>query len=170
VDLDLEQMLSRADAELESAESELQAIQQRLEELRAIKRGVKLAMQRYGSDITGSSPPMRDANQATTNGDEAPRSSCESIPAGGLAAPLLSPDAPHGDLCIEVLRVLKRPASSLQVRDHLMQRGRELDAEQVRNAFQYMLKRGRVVRTEPGVWALPEHTSPNRQVLANRRV
>ena len=172
MDLDLEQMLSQADAELESAESELQAVQQRVEEIRAIKRGVQLAMQRYGGGVTGSSPSTGDAatQASTANGDDFLRTSPQSTPTGHSIASLIRPDTPHGDMCIEILRELKRPASSLEVRDHLVERGHGLDIEQVRNAFQYMLRRRRVVRTKPGVWALPEHFPLNRQVPANRRV
>jgi hypothetical protein len=151
--MDLDDMLSRADNELAAAEAELEAAQQRVAELRTIQQGVRLALQRYGRGSTVVHVP---AAEQTTPGDDATAKATSRTPQGiRQAGSHPKSEVNQSDLCIETLQEFARPASSAEVRERLRQRGHEYDPEQIRATFAYLLRKERVVRVSPGVWALP---------------
>jgi hypothetical protein len=124
--VDLEELLARATAELQTAEAEYQAAQKRVDELRTMQDGMRLAMKRYGpaeasapravlgmqgashGDVGASNasaePPLRD----TTHGDVAASNASAEPPLrdtthGDVAASNASAEPPlrdttHGDV------------------------------------------------------------------------
>ncbi len=154
--MDLEEMLGRATAELESAEAELRATQQRVEELRTIQQGVQLAIQRYGHTVTLPTPPLAEAAPVpNSDGDDAGVANDPSTSSRlQLTVIPAKPDVTHSDLCMEALREFGRPASSTEIRERLKQRGHQFNAEQTRGTMAYLLRKQRVIRTAPGVWVL----------------
>ena len=153
--MDLDDMLRRADAELAAAETELQAAQQRVTELRTIQQGVRLALQRYGRGST----VVPAAERATPGEDAAAMATSKTPQSIREAGSHRRSEVNQSDLCIETLEEFARPASSADVRERLRQRGHEYDPEQIRATFAYLLRKERVVRVSPGVWALPSDHS-----------
>jgi hypothetical protein len=160
--MDPEEMLSRATAELESAETELRAAQQRVEELRTIKQGIQLAMQRYGHAVTLPTPSL--GNDASVPGSGGGGVLYDSSTASRLHETTNHAKSvvTQSDLLVETLKESGRPTTSMEIRQRLRQRGHELTAEQTRGGLAYLLRKERVVRTAMGVWALPEHATTAR--------
>ena len=136
--LDLEEMLRRANEDLERKESEFQAAQARLEasrtqmeELRAMRDGAQKLVERYG-----------DAGSAAIDG------------AFGSADPGEASQAERAqtDRCLDVLGELGKPTNTAELHQILP----DLDFEQVRSAMGYLLRKGRVKRVGKATWALPE--------------
>jgi hypothetical protein len=142
--MNLEDLLKQSAEELATAEADLQAAQQKVDELRTIHEGMRLAQQRYGQQIQAVPASQTRTAKASSNAGRRPRRKTTK-----RSQPSLS------DKCYQVLVDDKRPASSAEVREILEGQGYVLDAEQVRSAFAYLLRRERVVRVETGVWDLP---------------
>ena len=161
--MDLEQMLTRATAELESAEVELQAAQQRVEELRTIQQGIQLAIQRYGHTVAQPAPTVADAAVVSNPGDDGARATNDPSMSSRVPETVVHArsDWRHSDLCLEALREFGRPASSTEIRERLSQRGHQFTAEQTRGTMAYLLRKQRVVRTAPGVWTLGGRATTN---------
>jgi hypothetical protein len=151
--MNLDEMLTRNTADLEAAEAELRTVQQRVDELRTINEGMRLALERYGQ------APTTDPAQAGSR--DQGRTSTAKAAAGAARRPRRKPtrrshpQVSQSELCLGVLREVGRPISSAEVRDHLADQGHDFDAEQIRAAFAYLLRKERVVRVEAGVWSLP---------------
>jgi hypothetical protein len=152
--MDLDDMLAQSTVELESAEADLQAAQQRVEELRTIQEGIRLAKNRYGQAQAATQ------GQAATLTGTVPSASPKA--AGSPARRPRRRPAKRGhsqvnqsDLCLALLAELGRPVSSTEARERLGAQGHIYDAEQIRGAFAYLLRKEKIVRVEAGVWALP---------------
>ena len=160
--MDPEQMLSRATAELEAAEAELRAAQQRVEELRTIQQGIQLAIQRYGHAVTLPTPTQGDTAPVPSSGGDGGQaaiyapSSSSPVPSTIIHSTVV---VTHSDLCMETLKEFGRPTSSTEIRERLRQRGHEFNAEQTRGTMAYLHRKQRVTRTAPGVWVLREHAA-----------
>jgi hypothetical protein len=176
--MDLEEMLARATAELEAAEAEYRAAQQRLDDLRTMREGMRLAMERYGPATPENANSGAAAGQpvnGTAQGSEPTaganvKQTAHGQAHGVLAAPKRTaastrrpkrrtarrqkPAANQTDICIAALAEFGRAASNAEIRERLSEQGHNFDAEQVRSAFSYLMRRERVVRVQPGVWAL----------------
>lgn len=159
----LDEMLARNTAELQAAETELQVVQQRVDELRTINEGMRLAMERYGqaspTEPTATAP-REQGRTSTSKATTTPNRRTRRKPTKRA-----QPQASQSELCLGVLAEVGKPISSMDVRDHLERQGHNLDAEQVRAAFAYLLRKDRVVRVEAGVWALPSNQEPSRAVV-----
>ena len=157
--MDLDDMLTQSTAELESAEADLQAAQQRVDELRTIQEGIRLAKNRYGhvqaTTEDETAPPTATATVTSTKTPVSParRPRRRSAKRG-------HPQVSQSDLCLGLLGELGRPASSAEVRAQLAEQGHTYDPEQIRAAFAYLLRKEKVVRVEAGVWALPPREIP----------
>jgi hypothetical protein len=157
--MDLDDMLTQSTAELESAEADLQAAQQRVDELRTIQEGIRLAKNRYGqaqASTQGQTAPPAGTTPAAspkTAGSQARRPRRRSPKRGH------SP-VNQSDLCLALLAELGRPVSSTEARNRLAEQGHTYDAEQIRGAFAYLLRKDKIVRVEAGVWALPPNQNP----------
>ncbi len=159
--MDPEQMLTRATVELEAAEAELRVAQQRVEELRTIQQGIQLAIQRYGHAVALPTPTLEDTAHVPSPGGDSGEAVYDPSTSSRVPETMIhvKSDVTHSDLCIATLREFGRPARSTEIRERLRQRGKEFDADQTRGTMAYLLRKKRVVRTAPGVWALPEHAT-----------
>jgi len=168
--VDLDEMISRATAEIDEAEAQLRAAQARLGELVTIRDRLLRAEQRYapgGTSPAMSAPPVAAAPAGTAlPASLADASALVLVPGqdGGGAQEQEDTEAaqeiPQTDLCITALGEFTRPATALQIRDKLAEAGYELTRDQVRSALGYLLRKKRVARTKPGLWRLPRPASP----------
>ncbi len=167
--MDLDEMLMKSTTELESAEADLLAAQRRVDELRTIQEGIRLAKNRYGEAQPApqdQSEPLAAAQAGLSN----PKSGGgASRRRRGRPAKRGHPQVSQSDLCLKLLADLARPVSSGEVRERLVQKGHAYDAEQIRSAFAYLFRKGKVVRVEPGVWELPQQQSQASEAPATYR-
>ena len=156
--MDLEDMLSRVTAELDAAEAELVAATKRREELRTIQQGIKLAMARYGGAVATPTPSAGDTTPPSGSDGGGANVLHDTAPASHVHAAVnhVKSERNQSDRCVETLREIGRPASTVEVRERLRQRGYEYDAEQIRSTLHYLRRKERVIRTAPGVWAVPD--------------
>lgn len=174
--MDLSQIRRTAAANLESAEAELEALQQRVEELRIVVQGLDLAEKLYSDP--GVVPPTSDGNKRPDlqirdrSSAQATSYAIEVKPAAELGIQVKT-EIPQSDLCLAALKDFDQPVSSAQIRERLNHQGYEFNAEQIRGAMAYLLRKDRVVRTSPGMWAVPEQLQTlqngvNGQFTSNR--
>jgi hypothetical protein len=163
--VDLDDMISRAKAEIAEAETQLRAAQAHLGELVTIRDRLREAEQRYAV--------APSASARTTDGPAQPIAALPDLPAAGLsdaaqhdpaaerhdAGDDLRQDIPQTALIEDALTNFSRPATPLQIRDRLAEDGHDLTREQVRSALGYLLRKKRVARPKPGYWRLPRQTA-----------
>jgi hypothetical protein len=153
--VDFEEMFTRATAELDVAETKLQAAQQRVEELRTIRDGMRLAMERYGP--AKPSPPGQDEPEGTKGASTGTKVTAgtkrRTVRRRQTGRP--APEVSQTDLCIVTLTEFGRPTSTTEIRDRLLENGHSYNPEQIRSALAYLLRQNRVERVTNGVWALP---------------
>jgi hypothetical protein len=159
--MNLDEWLAQCTTDLAEAETALQAAQQRVTELRTIQEGIQLAKERYGhEDQTTPLAGQSRSPKATSSGGRKTR----------RKAPARRPQRGHSDLCMKVLMATSdKQIASTTAREVLAEQGHELDAEQVRNGFAYLVRKGLVIREEAGLWALKpsadaNHTAASRDV------
>ncbi len=128
--LDTDKIIRQVDLDLEAAESQLRAAQDRVQELRTIRDGLRLAAQRYGS--------VQIHVQAVYSDD---------------------PDAGHpsgdsqSDHCFDVLAKIGRRATTQEIREKVNEAsGKTYSHEQIRSALGYLLRKKRIKRAGPGLW------------------
>ncbi len=143
--MNLEEWLTQSAADLAEAETELEAAQQKVDELRTMHEGLLLAKQRYGQEDQAAPqvPQGRTSRTPSGTGRKTKRKTVR------------RPQRGHSDLCYQVLLdSASREFSSVDAREVLAEQGHELDAEQVRNGFAYLVRKGLVDRVDNGLWAL----------------
>jgi hypothetical protein len=166
--VDLEKMVAQATTDLEAAEAQLHAAQQRVEELRTIRDGLRLGMERYGSAELGSADVHGTATYGVTGASSTVTAGSTRVTVTSArrrrpakrrpAARRPNPEVSQTELCITALKDFAKPASTTEIRERLNEGGHQYDAEQIRSALAYLLRRERVVRLGsgvPGVWTLP---------------
>jgi hypothetical protein len=133
-------MLGRATADLEQSEREYRLIQQRLEdarsrveELRAMRDGARMLLERYGDD----KPPDGGSDL------------------GELSSLSVITEVSQTDLCEKELRELGRPATTREIHERLSAAGYKFNFEQVRSALGYLKRKDRVERAGPATWQFP---------------
>jgi len=151
--VNVDEWLAASAAELAEAEADLRAAEQRVAELRTIREGIQLAQQRYGQEEQAGSPvaQSRPAKAGSGAGRKTRRKAAR------------RPQRGHSDLCYKVLiATTEKQLDQATAREKLVEQGYELDAEQVRNGFAYLVRVGRAVRIETGVYALADrnHVGP----------
>jgi hypothetical protein len=151
--MDIKAVLARAAAELEEAEVQAAAIQARVQDLRAMRDGLQLAMDKY-DPADGSISATSQVGEIAVAGDGED---------GGVQLPLgiPTPDSVAGersqsDLAMDVVSALARPTETVEVRNLLKAAGWNYSQEQVRSALTYLLRTERIIRVAPGTWALPK--------------
>lgn len=143
--MNLDEWMTQCTADLAEAEAKLQAAQARVTELRTIQEGIQLAKQRYGHEDQAdpSVTQSRPAKSVSNRGRPVRRKSAR------------RPLRGHSDLCLNlVTETASRQIDLDAACEALAEQGYELDREQVRNGFGYLLRTGQVVRVDPGVYAL----------------
>jgi hypothetical protein len=130
--VDTETIIRQVGIDLEAAEAQLGAAQDRVQELRTIREGLRLAAQRYGQVQT----PVQPVDSGAPDADDALTSISQT------------------DLCYDVLVVkIGRRAATQEIREKANETpGRDLSHEQVRNALGYLLRKKRIKRIAPGLW------------------
>lgn len=155
--MDVRAALARAIAELAGAEAELRSAQERVDQLRTIRDGLELAVERYVSDQDGVA--AREIERAI-------RPSCAATAAGAsengsTASPLAQSESGSPmEISYDALETLSGPASTDEVHSKAVESGHPLNREQVRNALTYLRKIGRIERVAPGTWVIPPGTGP----------
>src|SRR5260370_33173350 len=111
--MNLDEMLTRNTAELEAAEAELHAVQQRVDELRTINEGMRLALERYGRASTTeqaqAAPRDQGASRAKTAASSTRRPRRKSTKRS-------QPQEGQRQLCLGALARYGEPASSAEAR------------------------------------------------------
>ena len=134
--MDLDEMITKAAADLADAEAQFRAAQERMKELETIRDGLTLAKQRYGATSIGVPAARPEAEVASPEGT--------------------GPELPaQTDLCLMALREFGRTVTVQEVREKLAAAGHELTRDQVRNALGYLLRKKRIVRPAAGQWRVP---------------
>ncbi len=114
-----------------------------MDELRAMRDGAQRLRERYGRDSREAEP--------------------DPIPvAGSLVPPERDEDAgekSQTDLCLELMENVRVPLATDRATELLVAEGHALSSDQVRSAFQYLMKKGKIVRVAPKTWALPSPDS-----------
>jgi hypothetical protein len=132
--------MRRVEEDLEVAEAELRAAEGRVQELRTVREGLRIAQERYSDKITGPSAavPLKASGDAAQpapvsvklNGDTDVR----------IAGFRLV------DATMHVLRTVNRPLTTREVYDRMQHAGRHENYEQVRNSLNYLKRVERVKR------------------------
>jgi len=137
--VDTETIIGQVDIDLEAAEAQLRAAQDRVQELRTIREGLRLAAQRYGQVQIPAQPVDSGAPDAD----------------GALTS------ISQTDRCYNVLAKIGRRATTQEIREKANETpGHDLGHEQVRNALGYLLRKKRIKRIAPGLWEpLPQIVS-----------
>lgn len=134
--MDLDEMITKAAAELVEAEAQFRAAQERMKELETIRDGLTLAKKHYGS-VQASGPAVRtEADTGSLPGADYERS--------------------QTDLVHDALGTFNGTVQVQDIREALAALGHDLSRDQVRNALGYLLRKGRVVRPVAGQWRLPD--------------
>lgn len=167
--MDLDEMLMKSTAELESAEADLLAAQQRVDELRTIQEGIRLAKNRYGEAQPAPQNQSERLAAAETGLSNSKPGAGTSRRRRGRPARRGHPQVSQSEICLKLLADLARPVSSAEVRELLVEQGHAYDAEQIRSAFAYLFRKGKVVRVEPGVWELPQQQNKGSEAPASYR-
>jgi hypothetical protein len=159
--VNIDEWLVQSAAELAEAEADLHAAELRVAELRTIREGIQLAQQRYGQeDRSASSAAQSRPTKAASGGGR--KTTRRKTPAKR------APQRGHSDLCYKVLTATtEKQLDQATAREMLAEQGHELDAEQVRNGFAYLVRKGQAIRVETGVYAL-NPSSPLNQVATQR--
>jgi hypothetical protein len=151
----LDEWLKQSTEELAVAEADLQAAQQRVTELRTIQDGIRLAQQRYGQqDLAEPAASESRPAKAASNAGRRTRRKTASKTAK-------RPHTGHSTLCYDTLVELGGRTSTTEVTKVLLERGYDIDSEQVRNSFAYLVRKGQVERVEAGVWSLATTPADN---------
>jgi hypothetical protein len=150
--MDLDEMLTQSTAELEAAEADLHAAQQRVDELRTIQEGIRLAKSRYGQTVTNQQGGPRPA--AGQTGLANTKTTSNPTRRRRRSAKRTQPQASQSEQCLQLLTEFNRSATNAEVREELANRGYVYDPEQIRAAFAYLLRKQKVMRVAPGEWAL----------------
>lgn len=144
VNVEVEEIIRRADADLEEAEAQLRAAMGRVNELRTIRDGLRYALQRYGTlRGTAVSESVAEA-QAIGPGDQA---------IGHL-------EGSQTDQVFETLAAFGRPAKTQEVFEKLQAAGAGYTFEQVRNALGYLVRKKKIKRVGRALWEPSESTPP----------
>lgn len=136
MDVDLETVLARIQADRAEAEAQLRVIQGRLDELTSMEAGVQVA-------VSASRKYAPAALQATHHEDRTPTQERR-------WATLTNMDA-----AVAALAEIGRPASTREVYEKLRSAGRPEDFEQVRAAFGYLKRKKKIERASAGLWQPP---------------
>jgi hypothetical protein len=144
--MNLDEWMAQCTADLAKAEADLVKAQQKVEELRTIQEGVRLAQQRYGQPE--QTPPPSPGRTSRAAGQRTRRKP-KRVHTG------------YSTLCYDTLVELGGQSSTAKIHEVLTERGHDIDTEQVRNSFAYLVRKGQVTRVENGVWSLEPPTDPN---------
>ena len=149
--MDVRTALARAVAELEGAEAELRSAQERVNQLRTIRDGLELAVERYVSDLDGVAG--RETERVVPSSDTGGAAGTPEHRTVSQAAQ--SEPESHTEISYDALKSLSGPQSTDEVHGRVVEHGHPLNREQVRNALTYLRKTGRIIRVAPGTWAIP---------------
>jgi hypothetical protein len=140
--MDLDQMIKMAAAELEEAEAQFHAAQERVKQLETIRDGLSYAKERYGRQLVEPRPGPGVDGDGDGGGD------------GRIGASRGSKSV--GDLVLDTLAAFGRPASTQEIFDRLTAEGHPLrDKEQVRSAAGYLSRRKKKIArsaSNPNLW------------------
>jgi hypothetical protein len=165
--VDTRTALARAVAELDDAEAKLQVAQARVQELRTIRDGLQLAVERYDKPLTdtGAAVDRLSVDKGQPQEAEAPRPASPGTrnAARGKRRKKGKAEARNTDLALAALKEHgSGPTSTREVLDWTTAHGHTLRYDQVRGALSWLLETGRVERVAPATWMLPrEEVSPN---------
>ncbi|SRR6266851_5854477 len=144
-------MLERASSDLERAESDFRAAQERvaaaqrhMDELRAMRNGALMLVERYGGAVPAT--PAADTGGAVdvlnVNREEA-------------APPEITQEVPQTERVVGLFREYGTSLNTKQVGEKMP----DLSPDQVRSALGYLKRKGRIVRVGPATWRLPQESA-----------
>lgn len=144
--MDVEEIIRRADEDLVTAEAQLRAArdrveeaQRRVDELHELRRGFALAIERYGD----AAPP---AGAEVSAPAESP---------GGEPALRSWQELSLAEACLAALAEFGRPATTSEIHSKLAEAGRSVKSEQLRSSLGYLERRAkRIKRAGRALWDL----------------
>jgi len=164
--VDIEAIMRRVEADLETAQASLRAAQGRVNELLTVREGLRLAVERYSDELTASGPtsltesPASEEQERTETLTLVPAVTGVGTPG---AAPSINPSTSNGagsalpfrqaDACMILLEQAGRPLTTREVFERMQKAGRPENHEQVRSALTY-LKRVRRIRRVGHEWEI----------------
>jgi hypothetical protein len=147
MDVDLDEMLERASADLERAESDFRAAQERMaaaqrhmDELRAMRDGALRLVERYGH-----------AAPIALAADSGGAVDVLSVKREQAAPPETTQEEPQTERVMELFREYGTSLTTKKVGEKLP----DLSTDQVRSALGYLKRKKRLVRVGPATWRLP---------------
>lgn len=165
--MDIRSTYARAVADLEKTEARLQEVQARVNELRAIRDGLKLALERYEKPLEdqGAAVEHLSVERAQADGT-APRRSTSRTPAKRKRR-AKGKTVRQTDLALAALKELGEPASTHAVLNSVNATGatgptgQPFTYDQIRGALTWLLRQDKVERPAPATWALPTEEAPS---------
>ncbi|HEY1914381.1 MAG TPA: hypothetical protein VGH27_02285 [Streptosporangiaceae bacterium] len=181
--MDVEAIARRVDEDLVAAQEQLRAAQdkvaeaqQRIDELRVLRDGFALAVERYGDTTSGQAEPRRrtaskrqprrsrrpggpvksQASRESAGTEAAPAADGVPAPAAdSVATPAADGEPSLADACLAVLADFGRAATTTEVVAKLAEAGRVVRPELVRSSLGYLERRaGKVKRVGRALWEL----------------
>jgi hypothetical protein len=131
INVDVESILKKVEEDLQAAEAQLRAAQGRVDELRNVRDGLRLAVERYGQPALFPGDHGRDAVRTII--DEWVAMS-------------------QSEATLAALRDIGRPATTREVYERMAGAGRPENHEQVRSALNYLKRREVARRIDRGLW------------------
>jgi hypothetical protein len=142
--VDLDEMLKHASSDLERAESDFRAAQERvvaaqrhMDELRAMRDGALMLVERYGQAHVADTGAGVD--ELSVKREEA-------------ALPEVTEEVPQTERVMGLFREYGTSLTTKQVGEKLP----DLSPDQARSALGYLKRKGRIVRVGPATWRLPQ--------------
>jgi hypothetical protein len=149
--MDIKAALARAKAELDDAEAQFKAAQERMRKLEAVRDGLELAVDMYELDEAGAEGQEdRDTTESTESGSVQLRR----LP-GIPDPPAVDGKPAQVDIAYAAVKERGEEIATTAVRVRAADAGYPLKYDQVRGALTWLEKQERIVRVAPGVWALP---------------
>ena len=141
--MDIGDVLTQVERDLETAEAELQRAEARASEIRQIRHGLLLARERY--DPAGVAEPLVVA-AAGDNVKPDPLDG-DHVMSGWQLLPLK-------DVVVTALREIGAAAETREVHDVVTSHKRDEKYESVRASLNYLKRLEKVISLRPGLWAL----------------
>lgn len=163
--MDLKAAHARALAELEQAEAQYRAAQERVRKLEAARDGLEVAIEMYDSGeasdhlSVSTEPDEPSADSAGAHGclfdqDRDRKASLRRLP-GIPDPPAVDGKPTQVEIAFAAVDESGKAITTNGVRDRLSAAGYVLKYDQVRGALSWLEKQDRILRVGPGVWALP---------------
>jgi hypothetical protein len=148
MNVDVAQVMERVEDDLAKAEAELAAAQGRVTELRSVRDGFKLAIERYAAtSLPAAKPEPRRIRPEDAEALRAIRNEAAHAENSRISA------LRQMDAALWALQTIGRPASTREIYEFLAQAGRNDDYEQVRSATTYLRRRELIRRVTDNLWA-----------------